>query len=299
MAVKTVAILSPGDMGGAVGRALKENGLDVITCLEGRSERTRSLAEEAGIRDVPSLGRMLVEADITLSIMVPSEAKATAQRVADAASSSGVIGFVYADCNAVSPGTAKEIGKAIDDGGGHFVDGGIIGSPPGKGAAPPRFYVSGERESVMAELDGRGITVKTMGGDAGRASGIKMVYAALTKGTNALYTSTLIAAENLGLTPDLMAELESSQPNIVKGMQGITGLPAKAFRWVGEMEEIADTFEQGGATPLIHRGAADTFRLVADSPLGDERPETIDKSRTLEQTIRVFAEHSKGTANRA
>jgi hypothetical protein len=122
-----------------------------------------------------------------------------------------------------------------------------------------------------------------------------MVYAALTKGTNALYTSTLIAAENLGLTADLKAELESSQPNTLKAMQGIVTLPGKAFRWIGEMEEIADTFEQGGATPLIHRGAADTFRLVADSPLGDERAETVDRTRTLEETVRVFAEHSRGT----
>ena len=295
MAVKTIAILSPGDMGAAVGRALKQHGLDVITSLEGRSARTRDLAADAGIRDVPELADMLRQAELTLSIMVPSEALGTAQRVAGVAAAAGIRGFAYADCNAVSPATATEIGKAIEQGGGRYIDAGIIGSPPGKGA-PPRFYVSGPHESVMAELDGKGITVKPMGGPAGRASGIKMVYAALTKGTNALYTSTLIAAENLGLTADLKAELESSQPNMLKSMQGIITLPGKAFRWIGEMEEIADTFEQGGATPLIHRGAADTFRLIADSPLGDERPETVDRSRTLEDTIRVFAVHSKGAA---
>ena len=44
----TVALLSPGDMGHSVGAVLVANDLRVISCLEGRSERTRGLAEKAG-----------------------------------------------------------------------------------------------------------------------------------------------------------------------------------------------------------------------------------------------------------
>lgn len=41
MNLHTVGLLSPGDMGHAVGRMLVEHGLRVLTCLEGRSARTR------------------------------------------------------------------------------------------------------------------------------------------------------------------------------------------------------------------------------------------------------------------
>jgi 3-hydroxyisobutyrate dehydrogenase-like beta-hydroxyacid dehydrogenase len=180
----------------------------------------------------------------------------------------------------------------ISAAGGRFIDAGIIGSPPGRSAAP-RFYVSGPHETVMAELDGRGISVRLMGGEVGRASGIKMCYAALTKGTNALYAATLTAAESLGLYDDLQKELEASQQGMLKGMQGIVGLPGKAFRWVGEMEEIAATFASAGVTPKIHEGAADVFRMVADSALGNERPETVDRGRTVRDTVRAFAEGRK------
>ena len=55
MSIAAVGLLSPGDMGHAVGRALREHGLDVLTCLDGRSDRTRALAAAADLRDVPTL----------------------------------------------------------------------------------------------------------------------------------------------------------------------------------------------------------------------------------------------------
>ena len=112
MSVKTVAILSPGDMGHAVGRALGEHGLDVITCLQGRSERTRKLAQQGNIRDVPSLEEMVTQADLILSILVPEEALGVARSVANALQATGQE-TTFADCNAVSPGTSEEINSII------------------------------------------------------------------------------------------------------------------------------------------------------------------------------------------
>jgi hypothetical protein len=132
--------------------------------------------------------------------------------------------------------------------------------------------------------------VRLLGGAIGRASGIKMCYAALTKGTSALYAALLTTAAALGLADELRAELEESQSDALRSMQGLTGVPAKAFRWVGEMEEIAATFASVGVTPRLHLGAADVFTMIAESPLGHERPETLDRSRTLAQMIAILAE---------
>jgi hypothetical protein len=43
-------------------------------------------------------------------------------------------------------------------------------------------------------------------------------------------------------------------------MDGVNSISAKAFRWIGGMEEIAATFEDAGSTPMIHMGAAETFQ---------------------------------------
>ena len=289
MSVRTVAILSPGDMGSGVGFALGQNDIDVITCLRGRSNRTRQLAAEAHFRDIPTLGLLVEQADLILSILVPDQAVTVAQQVAAAMRSSGKHA-VYAECNAVSPQTTRKIESIITKAGGQYVDGGIIGGSPTRGT-PPRFYVSGEHTDVVAGLDGKGITVKPIGKEVGRASGIKMCYAALTKGTSTLQAALLSAAESMNLTDELIAEFEFSQPDALRQMNnGISRLPPNAHRWIGEMLEIASTFEHLGVTPSFHQGAAEMYRLLSRTPYASEAPENADKSRPTRDTIRAVVD---------
>ena len=289
MAVHTVAILSPGDMGAGVGYALGQNQFDVITCLRGRSDRTRRLAGDAHFRDIPTLGLLVEQADLILSILVPSQAVSVAKQVAEAMRTTGK-NSVYADCNAISPQTTRQIESIITGAGGQYVDGGIIGGSPTRGA-PPRFYVSGKQTDVVAELDGKGITVKQIGEEIGRGSGIKMCYAALTKGTSTLQIALLSAAESMNLTDELVAEFEYSQPAALKQMNnGISRLPPNAHRWIGEMEEIASTFESLRITPSFHQGAAEIYRLLSSTPYAAETPETVDKDRPTNETIRAIVD---------
>ena len=288
MSLNTIAIMSPGDMGHAVGRALGEHGYDVITCLQGRSERSRKLAQAGNFRDVSSLEEMVTQADLVLSILVPSQATNIAEAVAKAIRAKGTE-TLYADCNAVSPQTTRAIESIITAAGGRYIDGGIIGGPPGR--ALPRFYVSGPYADIMTELDGKGISVPNLGGEIGRASGIKMCYAAMTKGTSTLYAALLTTAHALGLSDELRAEFESSQPDALRRMEGqLPRVPANAHRWIGEMEEIAATFAGVGVTSGFHDGAAEMYRLLSQTPFADESPESVDPNRTLADTIAAVAD---------
>ena len=283
MVVKTVGVMSPGDMGSGVGGILVRSGLRVITSLKGRSEASSTRAAEQGIVDVGSLDDVVASSDLMLSILVPSEALVFAASAAESIvrTNSHV---AFADCNAVSPATGVKIGKIITAAGGMFIDAGIIGGSPRTGAIP-RFYASGEHAGILAELDGKGMSVPVMRGAIGRASGLKMLYAALTKGTAALHASTLMAAKSLGLFDDLIHELEQSQSGTLTAMGRVNSISAQAFRWIGEMEEIASTFEDAGVTPNIHAGAAETFQKISDSSIGRERVGTVDQDRTLEDTV--------------
>ena len=287
MRVRTVGILSTGDMGHSVGRVLREGGFDVVTCLTGRSERTRQLAGEAGIRDIPEMDDLVREVDLILAILVPDQTIPLASQVAASIKRTGTQP-AYADCNAIAPNTSKQIDEIISNAGGRYIDAGIIGGPPSQDEQT-RFYASGPHEDILTQLDGYGILVRPIGGEVGRASGIKMCYASVTKGTAALHTAVLTTAESLGLSRELLKELEESQGQRLQAMESIKTLSAKAFRWVGEMEEIAATYESAGVTSHFHQGAAEIFRMIADSPIGDERPETIDRNRSLEETVAIFA----------
>ncbi len=292
MALKTVGLLSPGDMGHVVGEVLIQNGLEVVTCLDGRSERTRNLASKAGIKDLGSYQNLVQQVDIVISILVPSEASHAANRVVGALSGSERK-IVYADCNAIAPATVKKIGEAIENAGSTFVDAGIIGGPP-RSPGRTRFYCSGPETSVFEELSKHGLDVRVVGKVIGQASGLKMCYAAQTKGYTALVTELLVAAQAMGLYEGLIEELQLSQGDRYRSMErGVPGMPTKARRWVGEMEEIAKTFEDLGLTPKIYQGAADMFRFVGETDLADETPENRDQSRTLAEVIKLFADFEK------
>ena len=223
-----------------------------------------------------------------MSILVPAQAVGVAREVAAAMRTAGA-SRPFADCNAVSPKSASAMASIISAVGGDYIDGGIIGGSPAKGAVP-RFYTSGPRADLMDELDGKGITIKNLGPSITRASGIKMCYASMTKGTNALRVAMLTAADSLGLYDELIEELAYSQGEALSAMESqIPGLPANAGRWIGEMEEIAETFEAAGVTPQFHHGAADVFRLLDSTSFAGESPETIDRSRTLKDTIEETA----------
>lgn len=288
MAIQTVGLLSPGDMGHSIGGLLHGNGVRVLTYLGDRSERTRALAAQAGIADTPSLDALVGEADILLSVLVPARATAVADQVAAAIERTGA-DLLYVDCNAIAPATVEQIGARILAAGGRFADAGIVGPPP-RTPGTTRFYASGPGAAEFAELAAAGLDVRVIGERIGQASGLKMCYAALTKGLIALGTELLIAAHQMGLDAALRDEQRESIPSVLAWLESsIPTMPPKAYRWVGEMEEIAATFAALGLTPRMLEGAADMYRLVEQTPLGRESPETRDTSRDADAVINALA----------
>ena len=290
--LSTVGILSPGDMGHTVGNVLRENGLRVITCLTGRSQRTQQLAEKAGIVDVPTYSQFVTEADLILSIMVPAQAMSAASAVAETLQQVDTT-LTYTDCNAIAPQTVRKLGDIITSAGGTFVDASIIGPPPRTPGAT-RFYASGPDLDLFSELNNYGLDVRALGAEIGLASAIKMCYASLTKGLTALCTELLTAASVLGVSEALTAEFQLSQSALFERMEkGLPSMPPKARRWIGEMEEISATFAHVGLTPNILTGAADMYRFIGDTHLADLPPEARDEFPTLAELIKILADNLK------
>ena len=283
----TVAVVSPGDMGHAVGRTLGAQGFRVVTALQGRGEGSRARAARAGMTDLGTLDALVGEADVVLSILPPAAAPGLADEMAAAIERTGRTPL-YVDCNAISPETMAGIAERLCKAGASVVDVGIVGPAPGKGRAP-RFYASGPEADRLTALSGPELEVRPVGPEIGTASAIKMCYAGLTKGSWTLWTAVLLGADSLGVRDELLAEFSHSQAGELERMRRmVPWLAADAGRWIGEMEEIAATFRSAGVTDGFHEGAAEIFRLLARSELAGETRETLDQSRTLEQAITAF-----------
>ena len=292
MKLTAVGLLSPGDMGHIVGQRLITNGMPVLTCLEGRSERTRSLAAKVGIGDVPTYEDLVSHTEMILSIMVPGEAVKAASEVAGALQKMGET-IVYVDCNAVAPATGKELNDIIEGVGSRYVDASIIGGPPRREGIT-KFYASGPNTIHFEELNKFGLEVRPLGKEVGQGKGIKMVYGALTKGLTAISTQLLMAACKMGLYDALKVLHEETQGvQRHRMMRAVPNMPNRSRRWVSEMEEIAKTYDALGITPKIYEGAAEFYKFIGGTTLADETPETMDPNRTLKQVIEMLCNELK------
>lgn len=296
MQIETIGLMTPGDMGQAVATQLKSAGFDVRTALDGRSERSRLLAREAGLTDVGSIRRLFAECDVVLSVMNPGAARDFAAQAADALLACGRRTLVV-ECNAIAPDTVREIGAEIEAAGGRFLDAGIIGPPP-RGGAKSNLYVSGPQAGDLGVLATPQLAVHVVSERIGDASALKMCYAALNKGTQALWLEVLIAAKRLGVDGILDRQLEASQAERYHGVLAqFPALPPKAYRWVPEMHEIARTLGAWGITSKVFEGIAEIDRFVAQTALGTETPEGRDRSRDGREVVRLLAEsRSRGGA---
>ncbi|KAK42625.1 6-phosphogluconate dehydrogenase [Caballeronia jiangsuensis] len=269
----TVAILGAGSMGSAIGRALTQSGARVLTSLEGRSAASAARAREAGMEDANL--DSLAACEFILSIVPPAVAIDTAKRMAPALERASVRPL-YIDCNAINPDTVREIERVLEPTGTPFVDGAIIGMP-----SSPKFYMSGPHAQRTQPLADAGLAVRVLDGPVGAASALKMSYAGITKGLTALGSAMSLAAMRNGAGDALLAELAESQPALAAWLAGnVPRMPPKAYRWVAEMEEIAQFIGDEFAEHRIYEGAAGLYaRLAQDSDATDALERFFDKSR--------------------
>jgi hypothetical protein len=232
-------LLHPGEMGAAVGRVLQENGHDVVWASEGRSDATRSRART--FRDVGSVAELAGEAGLILSVCPPHAALEVARAVAGFAGT-------YVDANAISPLRAREVAALHP----RFVDGGIVGGPPNEPGTT--LYLSGaDADGVAALFAGSNLATRVVAD----ASALKMAYAAWSKGTAAM----LLAIRDVARHYDVEDEWRLAAPELGERLERAErSAAAKGWRWIGEMEEIADTFAAADQPEGFHRAAAQVYR---------------------------------------
>ncbi|MCZ6892560.1 MAG: DUF1932 domain-containing protein [Gammaproteobacteria bacterium] len=256
---RPIALLHPGEMGAAIGACAHAAGYPVGWVAEGRSDATRNRAHKAELKTFPTLGDLIGNTDIVISICPPSVADRTASEVAK-------FGFkgIYLDANAISPRSAEAVAGIVEAGGASYVDGGIIGPPP-YADGTTRLYLSGARAAeTAAYFAGSKLEAIDIGGHRTAASALKMCYAAWTKGSSALLLAVRALARAEGVEDALCEEWHRSQPGLESNSESAASLnAAKAWRFVDEMQEIACTFDDRRLSGDYHRAAAQTYASLA------------------------------------
>jgi len=254
-----IGVLHPGEMGISIAASAINNGHRVYWMSGGRSDKTRARAEQQGLIEVDSLVEFCQTCEIIFSVCPPHAAEEVAKSVIEA----GFKGY-YLDANAISPQHAIQIGQMMKTNDIQFVDGGIIGGPAWT-PQETRLYLSGQHAPEIATCFSNGpLETKIIGDDIGKASALKMCYAAYSKGTTALLAAILATAEALGVREELYQQWDMDDKDFSDQVNRRTKrVTAKAWRFEGEMKEIATTFREIGLPDGFHQSAAEIYHRMA------------------------------------
>lgn len=254
-----IGILHPGEMGISIAASAMNSGHPVYWVSEGRSEHTRRRAEKHNLIELKSLTEVCRTCEVIISICPPHASEEVARSV-----TLEYFKGVYLDANAISPQRVKKLQQAMEENGIRFVDGSVIGGPAWE-AGETFLYLSGKDAETIRDCFPSGpLETKIIGDEAGDASALKMCYAAYSKGTTALLAAVLAAAEAYDVSEELSRQWDMDDPGFSEQVnRRVMRTSAKAWRFKGEMEEIASTFEQAGLPGGFHQAAAEIFRHMA------------------------------------
>ena len=254
-----IGILHPGEMGVSIAASAIHSGHEVYWASQGRSEETRLRAERQHLIDLPSVQQLCQACEIILSVCPPH----AAENVTSSVLAAGFKGL-YLDANAIAPQRAIEIGKRMHEAGVHFVDGGIIGGPAWT-SGETWLYLSGEHASDIAACFANGpLETKIIGQEIGKASALKMCYAAYSKGTTALLAAIVATAESLDVRQELYSHWDSDSTGFSNQVnQRVSRVTAKAWRFEGEMREIALTLQGTGLPDGFHHAAEEIYHRMS------------------------------------
>jgi 3-hydroxyisobutyrate dehydrogenase-like beta-hydroxyacid dehydrogenase len=267
-----LGILHPGNMGVSVAASARNSGCEVYWASDRRSAETHARADEQSLLDAGTVEDLCRTCEVIVSVCPPHAAEDVLEEVLH----HGFTGL-YLDANAISPQRAGRMGERMAAAGASFVDGAIIGGPAWKPGAT-WLYLAGVEAAVLADCFAAGpLETIVMGEQVGKASALKMVYAAWTKGSTALLCGTLAAAEALGVREDLAARWDADREGAAgQNVQRARRVTEKAWRFAGEMEEIAATFEAVGLPGGFHVAAAELYRRLAGFKDAESTPPIED-----------------------
>lgn len=274
-AAPIVGLVSAGEMGSALGATLRRGGATVLTAVGGRSERTRGLAERAGLVLVDDLDEVVRRSSVLLSVVPPQVAVAAGIRLVERAVHLDVRPLLV-DLNAIAPTDVAALGEIAAGAAVPFVDGSISGAPPDAGHGRTRVLLSGAQAADVAGLPWTDVDVTVVGDRIGAASAAKMCTGGVRKGTTALLINALLTAAEYGVLEPVAAELRRAlgrDPAVEVELAA-----SKAWRFVPEMEAVAETQASAGLDPATYRAIAEIFGRTANSALAAVRPEDVDRS---------------------
>lgn len=277
MQAPTIGFIGFGEAAFHIAQGLKSEGLHRILAFDKAKDASQAdlvtrRAQETGVALQPDLDTLVRSSDIVFSTASASVAAALAEQSARSLRA----GQLYVDLNSAGPDTKVKAAAFVAPTGALFVDGAVMGTVPGLGHKVPTLVSGTGAPALVRAMQPFRMNLQLLEGEAGRASGSKMMRSIFMKGLIALLLETVFAGRKYRIEDDLLqsiAETLTAGPflGIVNGL--IARGVIHAERRAHEMDEVIATLDSLGVDSTMSQATR----------------------RKLEQCARMgFKEHFKG-----
>jgi len=231
-----------GEVSYTLSKILLSKGFEVLTSLEGRSEKTKKLVNSLDVAILDNFEEVAKESNILISANSPNSALAIAIKYGS------LTDGVFIDFNNISPYTAEKIANYLSED--HFIDAAIMGKVKsdelniffsGKKAKEFRDFI----DTFRSNTPDMKLNIEVVSDKIGDVSKLKVLRSSFTKGVSSLLIETFELADKLDLTEDLWNVLSLTEgENFEKSSKSrIKNSYDSAKRKHEELDEILEFFQ--------------------------------------------------------
>jgi len=283
---ETIGILAPGEMGTALADIFHQNGCRVVTSVQGRSDRTKRLVENAAIEVLSSLEDVVRESTIVISTTPPQRAVDVAKVAVGLSPNAGTL---YVDANSIAPNTSKQIQQIVNSAGMTMVDMAIRGLA-GKLVERGAIYLSGEQAPRLEPLL-RTIETENLGEEVGSASLLKMLMGGLSKGIATLVMELGVGADRAGVLDRFLQGLGRYYPDVLAAMDSVLPTyPQHASRRAHELQEVTSCLSECGVESQVVAGGSRLLHHCSETDLGESSTQL--QTATVQEIIQALSHQS-------
>lgn len=269
---RRIGILYPGGLGATFGRAIRQAGGLPLTCVFGRSEATVNRATDTGFTILPSLGELVSNCDVLISLVVPGAAPKVAESLCSAVLASRQAGMtrrdkIFIDANSIGPAGKERICALVSSIGIKSVGAACFG-PINQVGPDNVLALSGPAANEAAAYLEPIFQVEVVGSQVRDASELKMSMAIITKALPALFLEMTCASAAGGHLGSLLALMRRLYPGIFSFLKRtIPTYPRQLERRVQELNEVIDWLDQQRQESAMTRSARSIFQRLRGSDL--------------------------------
>ena len=266
-----IGFIGFGEAAAAIAEGLHEEGVkemvfyDVLQNAPGKAEHFAEKSRKTGAVMQPSAAEVCQLSQIVFSAAPSNYALDAAQSALDGIHG----GCIYVDVSTATPAEKKRISRLVEERGGKFVDGAMMGTLLKDRHKVNMLLCGSGAQELCDTMTPYHMRMTVVEGEPGVATSIKFIRSITAKGLSCLLLESLQAAQKFGVEDTIVDSfLDSFGDSFVKILDGyLSGAIIHAQRREHELQNVVDFLKEEGLPFTMAEATREKLQWIHDTDI--------------------------------